>query len=95
MLLKECASAGLTLFEIASIASRNIVGMDEEPSELEKVCMLARQKAEFEMEIETIPESDDSSTNLDALDALESSPVGKKGVIMGHEVSVVTFMPKA
>lgn len=95
MLLKECAAAGLTLFEIASIVSRPIVGMDEEPSELEKICMLARQNADYSMDVETIPESDSEdadslSVDGDALGDLGQSTVVTRGVIMGHEVSLTS-----
>ena len=68
-LLKECAAAGLTLFEIASVASRPIVGLDEEPSQLEQVCVLAREQVDTSLEIAkqhigsgmgAIPETDES-----------------------------------
>jgi len=37
-ILKKCAAAGLTLHEIGSVYSRPMVGIDDEPSELEKLC---------------------------------------------------------
>ena len=43
-LLKLACSAGLTLAEIATIISRPLVGMDEEASELEKLCQQTRQE---------------------------------------------------
>jgi len=42
LLLTRAAKAGLTLAEIGSVASRPLVGMEEEPSELEKACTAAR-----------------------------------------------------
>eukprot|EP00798_Chlamydomonas_sp_ICE-L_P019973 gene19973-26684_t len=42
-LLKLGAAQGLTLFEIASIMSRPFGEVEEEPSELEKICMAACQ----------------------------------------------------
>jgi hypothetical protein len=50
-LLKRCAEAGMTLYEIGSLVSRSFSpaapcsadgGMAEEPSELEKLCLEAR-----------------------------------------------------
>lgn len=41
-LLKECAAAGLTLAEIAGVVTRPLIGMEEEPSELERICFNAR-----------------------------------------------------
>ena len=41
MRLQAGAAAGLSLSEIGSVLSRPLVGMDEEPSELEKLCSAA------------------------------------------------------
>ena len=41
-LLQRCAAAGLTLADIGALASRPLVGMEEEPSQLERVCWGAR-----------------------------------------------------
>lgn len=49
LLLTKCAAAGLTLAEIGSIASRPLVGMEEEPSQLERICRLARSAVDAEM----------------------------------------------
>ena len=80
ILLKKCAAAGLNLFQIASVASRPIVGMDEEPSELEKACLFARQRADMGMD--TIRESDseddaDTTEMRDLLDDLPATPAGE------------------
>ncbi|PSC70453.1 phosphatidylinositol 4-kinase gamma 7-like isoform B [Micractinium conductrix] len=45
-LLKECAAAGLTLTEIAGVVTRPLIGMEEEPSELERICFNARAEVE-------------------------------------------------
>ncbi len=45
-LLKMCAAAGLTLFDIASVMTRPFLDSDEEPSELERMCAYARQCVE-------------------------------------------------
>lgn len=45
-LLKKCAEAGLTLYDIATVMSRPFVDGDEEPSELERMCAYARQCVE-------------------------------------------------
>ena len=42
MPLQAGAAAGLTLSEIGNVLSRPLVGIDEEPSELEKLCAAAR-----------------------------------------------------
>lgn len=41
LLLKAAASAGLSLAEIGAVMSRPSMGLDEEPSELEKICQQA------------------------------------------------------
>lgn len=45
-LLKKGAAAGLSLFEIGSVLSRPLVGLDEDPSELERACAAARAELE-------------------------------------------------
>lgn len=45
-LLKACAAAGLTLSEIAGVVTRPLIGMEEEPSELERICFNARAEVE-------------------------------------------------
>ena len=42
-LLKRCAAAGLNLSEIGTIVSRPLVGLDEDPSDLEKMCTAVRR----------------------------------------------------
>eukprot|EP00889_Picochlorum_renovo_P006856 jgi/Picre1/33886/NNA_001365.t1 len=44
LLLQECAVAGLSLSEIADIMTRPIIGIDEEPSELEVMCFEVRKE---------------------------------------------------
>jgi len=44
-LLQRCTAADLTLSEIGAIASRQSIGIDEEPSELERLCWSARAAA--------------------------------------------------
>lgn len=45
LLLQACAAAGLNLFEIASVMTRPFIECDEEASELEKICVHAKQCA--------------------------------------------------
>lgn len=52
--------AGLTLAEIGSLASRPFVGMEEEPSELERLCL------EVRAHIEALSEEDDEYDDVDA-----------------------------
>ena len=42
-LLKRCAAAGLNLSEIGTIVSRPLVGLDEDPSDLENLCTAVRK----------------------------------------------------
>lgn len=42
-LLKRCAAAGLSLSEIAAVVTRPLIGLDDEPSELEKLCACVRE----------------------------------------------------
>ena len=46
-LLKACAAAGLTLAEIAGVVTRPLIGMEEEPSELERICFNARAEVRW------------------------------------------------
>ncbi len=41
-LLKRCAAAGLSLSEIGCVCSRSMSGVEEEPSDLERLCEAAR-----------------------------------------------------
>lgn len=45
-LLQRCAAAGLTLADIGALCSRPLVGMEEEPSQLERVCWGARAEVD-------------------------------------------------
>lgn len=42
-LLKRCAAAGLNLSQIGTIVSRPLVGLDEDPSDLENMCTAVRR----------------------------------------------------
>ena len=57
--------AGLTLAEIGALASRPFVGMEEEPSELERLCLEVRAQLEALSEDEDDAELDASSTDTD------------------------------
>lgn len=46
LLLQKAAAAGLSLHEIGQVMSRPLVGMDEELSELEKICIASKQEVE-------------------------------------------------
>eukprot|EP00887_Chlorella_sp_A99_P007414 scaffold2.g7414.t1 len=45
-LLKACAAAGMSLAEIAGVVTRPLIGLDEEPSELERLCFEARAEVD-------------------------------------------------
>ena len=48
-LLKRCAEAGMTLYEIGNVMSRPYVGADEDPSELERICEEAKRAFEVRL----------------------------------------------
>ena len=48
-ILKQCAAAGLSLSEIATVISRPLVGLEDEPSALEKICEEIRTEVEQEI----------------------------------------------
>lgn len=58
LLLQRCAAAGLTLAEIATVATRPLIGMDEEPSELERICFAARMEADEAGQLTDLEEED-------------------------------------
>jgi hypothetical protein len=58
-LLKACAAAGLSLAEIAGVVTRPLLGVEEEPSELERVCFNARAEVE-ELSDEELVEAEES-----------------------------------
>ena len=62
---KVSLCAGLTLAEIGALASRPFVGMEEEPSELERLCLEVRAQLEALSEDEDDAEVDASSTDTD------------------------------
>jgi hypothetical protein len=47
-LLKRCAAAGLSLSDIASVVTRPLIGLDDDPSELEKLCAAVRDEIDAE-----------------------------------------------
>lgn len=70
-LLKRAASIGFTLAEIGAMMSRELRGMDEEPSELEMICYRARQQLECALrkpEEVSLSESSPPSRDLDVED---------------------------
>ena len=66
-LLQIGASGGLSLAEIAAVATRPLVGLEEEPSELERACAAARA------EVDALSEDYDGDEGLDPA-TLESNP---------------------
>jgi hypothetical protein len=65
--LKLAAEAGLTLSEIGGMMSRELCGVDEEASELEKVCVQAKMEVDGEL-LSSSPESDGFSGSQDFLE---------------------------
>lgn len=96
MLLIKCAAAGLTLAEIGGVASRPLVGMEEEASQLEKACRAARAAMDSEM---ADIDSDSNESDYGSPDArfcngkreaslthLLDKPEPRTGVVMGRRV---------
>ena len=72
-LLKRCAAAGLNLSQIGTIVSRPLVGLDEDPSDLENICTAVRKQVdEAVMHDETCDEEDESGEEEDLEEAEES-----------------------
>ncbi|GAB4817134.1 hypothetical protein N2152v2_004180 [Parachlorella kessleri] len=69
--LKKCAAAGMTLAEIAGVVTRPLIGMDEEASELEKICEAARAAVEKAVEAEQSDSEEASDYSDDAGEGLE------------------------
>ncbi|KAA6423605.1 MAG: hypothetical protein FRX49_06665 [Trebouxia sp. A1-2] len=63
-LLKRCAAAGLNLSEIGTIISRPLVGLDEDPSDLEKMCTAVREEVDSAILLSDDDESQDSDEDM-------------------------------
>lgn len=79
LLLQECAAAGLTLSEIAGVMTRPMIGIDEEPSELENLCLEIRREMFEELKAalqSSVPISHFSSMSISeaAEETADSSP---------------------
>lgn len=79
LLLQECAAAGLTLSEIAGVMTRPMIGIDEEPSELENMCLEIRREMFEELKAaqqSSVPISHFSSMSISeaAEETAESTP---------------------
>lgn len=79
LLLQECAAAGLTLSEIAGVMTRPMIGIDEEPSELENLCLEIRREMFEELKAaqqSSVPISHFSSMSISeaAEETAESTP---------------------
>jgi hypothetical protein len=90
--LKEAAAYGLCLSEIGEMMSRQFTGKEEEPSELELICMEARkwvEEREFFLPDEARVESDDDDftqfplDSEDESDAVEAPAFSKFGTMKG------------
>lgn len=82
-LLQKCASAGLSLAEIAAVVTRPFVGNDDDPSELEVICRYAADvvqdvdmNEENSSELESLCEEDEDEVIM-----LEMSPIGIQPVV--------------
>ena len=71
-LLQRCAAAGLTLADIGALASRPLVGMEEEPSQLERVCWGARA------EVDALKRASAKASRGEEENALISAAVDKR-----------------
>ena len=64
-LLKRCAAAGLSLSEIAAVVTRPLIGLDDEPSELEKVCSRVREEVDNDVGATTAVAFEEESDEYD------------------------------
>ncbi|KXZ44780.1 hypothetical protein GPECTOR_62g895 [Gonium pectorale] len=92
-LLKTCAEAGLTLFDIASVMTRPFVDSDEEPSELERMCAYARQCVEYAHEMTQCCDGDIESSESDSEAAAEELQLELE--IMHETLGVPTALTRA
>lgn len=86
-LLKGCAAAGLNLSEIGTIVSRPLVGLDEEPSDLEKMCTAVLEKVnsavlDSEDDEDESLDSDEEMTCMQAV-TVENDPAGSSSGLSG------------
>ena len=92
LLLTKCAAAGLTLAEIGLVASRQLVGMQEEPSQLESVCLAARAAVdaateEFDSDSSEFDMADEELQLLTCKLSLSGNgEIGRSSFIMGIQV---------
>ncbi|KAG2484316.1 hypothetical protein HYH03_016858 [Edaphochlamys debaryana] len=86
-LLKTCAAAGLTLFDIASVMTRPFVDADEEPSELERMCAYARQCVEYAHEMAQCAECYNDESESDSEGAADELTLDE--AVMNEEVGQV------
>ena len=81
-LLKRCAAAGLNLSEIGTIISRPLVGLDEDPSDLEKMCTAVREEVDSAILV-----SDDEGESQDSDEDMATSMRAVKFVSDGGRSS--------
>jgi hypothetical protein len=84
VLLKKCATAGLSLNEIANVVTRPLIGLDEEPSELEKICFAALDQVEL-MASSSHVEEEDELTDLEEGDEDDTEDDVEKEEEMNEE----------
>lgn len=86
-LLKRCAAAGLNLSEIGTIMSRPLVGLDEDPSDLENMCAYAREdlhnvivESEEEEDEYAIQAGDGNASDEDMAASMRNSQLRSSGL---------------
>ena len=79
-LLQKCAAAGLSLAEIAAVVTRPLVGLDEDASDLEKICYTARAEVDEEEE----EEGSEGEGEEGALPDLDEEGEGEEGAEYGE-----------
>lgn len=89
-LLKFCAEAGMTLYEIGTLMSRPYVGGDEEPSELEKLC----EEAKRSFMMQEIAECDeDSTSDVEEEDDFDNMDGGDENLMLVNFMGLVINAP--
>ncbi|DBA78984.1 hypothetical protein WJX77_002706 [Trebouxia sp. C0004] len=71
-LLKRCAAAGLNLSEIGTIISRPLVGLDEDPSDLEKMCTAVREEVDSAILVSDDDEDESQDSDEDMATSMQA-----------------------
>jgi len=83
-LLKRCAAAGFSLSDIAGVVTRPLIGLDDDPSELEKLCASVRDEIDAKAAADL--ESDFGEEEEENISGSESEDEYEEGAVVGAGV---------